>query len=86
RPALTGVIIDSPGIRAALKRRQPMISEPYIGASGYLLIFISQPVYTADGQYLGYVGGAIYLQEKNVLHSLLGENYYRDGSYLYVVD
>ncbi len=50
------------------------------------MIQISHPVFDDDGNYLGYLGAGIYLNEPNILHSLLGEHYYRDGSYLYVVD
>lgn len=81
-----GKIIASPGAKEAIQKRRPLISSPYISAAGNLLIFISTPVIDNKGQYLGYIGGTIYLKQKNILNSLLGEHYYRDGSYLYVVD
>ncbi|KIH83586.1 sensor domain-containing diguanylate cyclase [Pseudomonas batumici] len=83
---LTGTFSSSEGFRQATSRRQPNISQPYIGSSNHLMIQISHPVFDADGNYLGYLGAGIYLNEPNILHSLLGEQYYRDGTYLYVVD
>lgn len=83
---MVGRKLDSAGARAALEKRRPLISSPYVSKTNRLLVFISQPVFSPDGRYLGYVGGSIYLQEQNALHALLGDHYYRDGSYLYVVD
>ena len=83
---LTGNFSNNEGFRQATSRRQPNISQPYIGSSNHLMIQISHPIFDAAGNYLGYLGAAIYLNEPNILHSLLGEQYYRDGTYLYVVD
>ncbi|GAB3245765.1 sensor domain-containing diguanylate cyclase [Chitinimonas naiadis] len=83
---LVGTVVSTSGAQAALKARQPLISSPYRSATGRLIIFISHPVFADNGDYLGYVGGSIYLHEKNILHTLLGEHFYRDGSYVYVVD
>lgn len=83
---LLGSVAESAGPRDALRLRQPFISKPYIGLSKHLMIHISQPVFGENGDYLGLVAGSIYLNEPNILHSLLGEHYYRDGSYLFVVD
>lgn len=85
-PGLVGKRLDSPGSRWALAERRPLISKPYQAVTGQLVVVISQPLHGRDGRYLGYVGGSIRLREKNILHGLLGEHYYRDGSYLYVVD
>ena len=83
---MVGRLLESAGARTALSQRRPLISPPYVSSTGRLVVFISQPVFGPDGTYLGYVGGSIYLQERNALHALLGDHYYRDGSYLYVVD
>jgi len=84
--ALQGVVLNSQGNSEALKRREPYISDPYQSATGRLLIAISHPIFDAPGQYKGYVSGTIYLRQRSILQSLLGKHYYRDGSYLYVVD
>ena len=60
-----------------------MISSPYISAANNLIIFISQPVFDSTGNYLGLVGGSIYLKHKSILNELLGEHYYKNGSYRY---
>lgn len=78
--------LASEGARQALRERRPLISKPYLSSAGNLVIFISHPIFDASGHYLGYVGGSIYLKQQNILSSLLGQHYYRDGSYLYVVD
>ncbi|EHK65427.1 sensor domain-containing diguanylate cyclase [Achromobacter arsenitoxydans] len=81
-----GTQVDSPGSRAALKSRQPLISKPYVSIAGNLLINLSHPIFSNDGAYLGYVAGTIYLRNESVLQDLLGKHHYQDGSYLYVVD
>ncbi|WP_017903532.1 sensor domain-containing diguanylate cyclase [Pseudomonas asplenii] len=83
---LTGTLSVSEGTRQASASRQPYISSPYVGNNNHLMIQISHPIFDGEGNYLGYLGAGIYLNEPNILHSLLGEHYYRDGSYLYVVD
>ncbi|TBU87778.1 sensor domain-containing diguanylate cyclase [Phytopseudomonas dryadis] len=83
---LVGRQLHSVGNRNNLKIREPLISQPFITTTGKLVVSISHPLFAADGSYKGYVTGSIYLQENNILRSLLGQHYYLDGSYLYVVD
>ena len=83
---LVGVKLETEGARAILSKREPVITDPYIGSTKYLLIVMSQPIFRPDGEYQGYVGAAIYLQERNILKALLEEDYRNDGSYAYVVD
>lgn len=83
---MIGHKLESPGAREALRERRPLISEPYVSAVGTLVVLISQPVVDQAGNYLGYVGGVISLKEPNILNSMLGEHFYKDGSYLYAVD
>nr|CCA86188.1 conserved hypothetical protein [Ralstonia syzygii R24] len=72
--------------RRLLDTRIPEISKPFRAPTGRLLIFLSHPVIDGQGHLLGYVGGTIYLNEKNLLHTIFVHHYYRDGSYIYVVD
>ncbi|AMP37303.1 sensor domain-containing diguanylate cyclase [Ralstonia solanacearum] len=72
--------------RRLLDSRIPEISKPFRAPTGRLLIFLSHPVIDGQGHLLGYVGGTIYLNEKNLLHTIFVHHYYRDGSYIYVVD
>ena len=81
-----GTVLNTAGAQEARTKRQPLVSAPYISATGRLVVMISQPIFAADGSYLGYLGGSIYLRERSILNTLLGEHFYRDGSYLYVVD
>lgn len=83
---LQGEVLHSVGNNAALAARQPMISDPYQSATGKLLVSLSHPIFDRSGHYRGYVSGTLYLRQRSALHTLLGKHYYRDGSYLYVVD
>lgn len=83
---LKGMHLDSHSSHAALTARAPMIGKPSISAANNLIVFISTPIWSRDGRYLGYVGGTLYLKKKSILNSLLGEQYYRDDTSLYVVD
>ncbi|OAI91964.1 sensor domain-containing diguanylate cyclase [Pseudomonas putida] len=83
---IVGRKLQSEGAAAALRERKPLISSPYISSTNNLIIFVSHPVFDRGGNYLGLVGGSIYLKHKSILNELLGEHYYKNGSYLYVVD
>ncbi|KAA9002643.1 diguanylate cyclase [Affinibrenneria salicis] len=83
---LKGHTPASPGINEALKMRRPLIGQPYVSAANNLLILISYPIFSPQNRYLGYISGTIYLKQKNILNDLLGDHYYRDGSYIYVID
>ena len=78
--------VQSPGVQEALHERRALVSTPYLSAANNLVVALSQPIFDSNGRYLGYVGGSLYLRERNILNSLLGEHFYKDGSYLYVVD
>lgn len=81
-----GAKLSSPTALEAIKSQQPQITDPFVSLSGNYLISLSYPIFSADKRYLGYVAGTIYLQSTSILSSLLGQHYYQDGSYLYVVD
>ncbi|WJD64589.1 sensor domain-containing diguanylate cyclase [Pseudomonas kurunegalensis] len=81
-----GTRMQSPGAQEALHERRPLVSTPYLSAANNLVVALSHPIFDSNGRYLGYVGGSLYLRERNILNSLLGEHFYKDGSYLYVVD
>ena len=83
---LKGMQLRSVAARQALTERKPLISQPSLSAANNLLVFVSWPVWSKNGTYLGYVGGSIYLKKKSILNVLLGEQFYRDGSTLYVLD
>jgi len=83
---IVGKQVASEGGRQALAEKKALISKPYMSITGRLIIFISQPIFDGKGDYLGYVGGSIYLLEESILNELLGEHFYEDGSYVYVVD
>ncbi|MGJ3438799.1 sensor domain-containing diguanylate cyclase [Pseudomonas sp. Je.1.5.c] len=83
---LLGAKVHSPGSQEALRERRALVSTPFLSSANNLVVALSQPMFDSQGTYLGYVGGSLYLREHNILNSLLGEHYYQDGSYLYVVD
>ncbi|MFZ6696837.1 sensor domain-containing diguanylate cyclase [Stenotrophomonas acidaminiphila] len=83
---IQGKVIESEAVKDALRDRRPLVSEPYLSSAGNFILFVTSPIFSSNGKYLGAVGGAIYLQRENVLHRLLGQHFYEDGSYIYVVD
>lgn len=83
---ITGLKLSTPGVLESIRKRAPVISNPYVSTAGNLLIFISHPIFSGNGDYLGFVAGTVYLKKKSALHRLLGEHYHKDGSYIYVVD
>jgi len=83
---LKGMHLTSDASREALTLRQPLISKPVLSAANNLLVFVSWPIWSASGDYQGYVGGTIYLKKKSILNALLGEQFYRDGTSVYVLD
>jgi diguanylate cyclase (GGDEF)-like protein len=85
-PGLVGARLESEAVRNALRTRQPSISEPYLGLTKRWVILNSHPIFDAEGHYAGFIAGTWYLHQENALHDLLGEHYYRDGSYVYAVD
>ncbi len=81
-----GTKLTSRASGQAVAERKALISEPYVSASGRLIVLVSTPVFNKDGRYEGFIGGTIYLQQDNVLSRQLNEHYYGNGSYVYVVD
>ncbi|GKV68702.1 sensor domain-containing diguanylate cyclase [Sporosarcina sp. NCCP-2716] len=69
----------------SLHTGMPEISEPFVSQTGRLIVFISTPIVNSDGRTAGLIGGSIYLSEENVLYNILGQHFYEDGSYVYVV-
>jgi diguanylate cyclase (GGDEF)-like protein len=85
-PELLGQQLTSEASKTAIRTKQPIISEPYQTSTGRWLILYSHPIFSHDYRYLGYIAGTLYLHEDNVLDRLLGQHFYRDDSFLYVVD
>ncbi len=87
--SMLGEKLRSAGSLQALKERKPLISQPFTAiVKAHInrsIVFISQPIFDAQGVYLGFVGGSIYLNEKSILHSLLGEHYHADRAFVYAV-
>ncbi len=80
-----GSTVASTELHTALKQRQPLVSQAFIAANGKLIIFVSQPIFSPTGQFLGLVGGSVYLQQRGVMHSLIGEHHL-DGTFAFVAD
>lgn len=78
--------LNTVGGKQALLEKRPIISKPYVSLTKRNVIFISTPIFDENRNYIGLVGGSLYLEEVNALHELLGEHFYKDGSYVYVVD
>ncbi|MFD4840426.1 sensor domain-containing diguanylate cyclase [Achromobacter sp. NPDC058515] len=85
-PQLLGQQLTSDAVAHALATRQPTISEPFQARNGRWQILYTQPIFSRDYRYLGFIAGSLYLHEDNVLDRLLDRHFYRDDSFLYVVD
>jgi len=83
---LLGTTLDSPGAKKALEQKRPMLTPPYLASDNTLNIYLSTPVFTKDNHYLGYIVGNIFMTKASFLNQLLIAHYYRDGSYIMVVD
>lgn len=83
---IKGRTLTSTAVQDSLRTQGPVISQAFMSTAGNLIVFLSQPIFSAQGDYLGAVGGSIYLKQESMLDKLLGEHFYEDGSYLYVVD
>lgn len=84
---LNGTKLNSIGVKEALKERTPLISQPYIGVTGDLIVLVSVPVFDENAAYRGVLAGTIHLQEDNSLRKVLGRHpKHENNSYVYVVD
>jgi diguanylate cyclase (GGDEF)-like protein len=84
--ALRGRRIDSAESLMTRRLRIPLVSKPLVTALGHLAIVLSQPLFGENYQYLGYLAATLYLKADGGLHRLIGEQYFHDGTYVYVVD
>ncbi len=83
---LKGQILTSGRTKEIVDSRLPTISEPYIGPTGRLIVYLTEPIYDNEKNYRGMIGGTIYLQEPNILNEILGNDSIDEhGSYYYVV-
>jgi hypothetical protein len=83
---ILGKTLSSAAVQESLETKKPVISQAYMSVVGNLIVFISYPIFSTEGVYQGAVGGSIYLKQESTLDRLLGEHFYQDGSYLFVVD
>jgi diguanylate cyclase (GGDEF)-like protein len=82
-----GKKLETIGVKEALSKKVPLISMPYLGVTGRLIILVSYPVFDQKGTYSGFIAGTIYLNEKNSLKNILGLHpKHLSDSYVYVVD
>lgn len=78
--------LDSAQSRTMLREQKPQISPPFVTSFGNLAIALSQPLFAADRHYLGYVAATLYLKTDGGLDRLIGEQFFHDGTIVYVVD
>ncbi|KIL48599.1 sensor domain-containing diguanylate cyclase [Jeotgalibacillus soli] len=84
---LEGTVANRIGAKEALKKKVPLISEPYVAVTGKLILLVSVPVFDDSGSYKGFIGGTIHLHEENSLTRVLGQHpEHENDSYVYVVD
>jgi len=85
-PQLLGHQLVSNAVKQALAARKPTVSEPFQASNGRWQILYTQPIFSRDFRYLGFIAGSLYLHEDNLLDRLLDQHFYRDDSFLYVID
>ena len=73
-------------VNQVLSTEKPYISQPYISASGTLLILVAAPVVNGSDVVEGVMAGTIYLQDENTIKTVFGSNKYTDGSFVFAVD
>ncbi|GAA4716413.1 sensor domain-containing diguanylate cyclase [Brevibacillus fulvus] len=83
---IADIQLNSSGVNDALREKRFLISNPYQGITGRLILLVSEPLWDKQGKYAGFLAGTIYLEQDNVLERNLGTHFYKDGSYVYVVD
>lgn len=83
---LKGRRLDSAQWRGLVDERVSTISAPFVTVLGNLAIVISQPLFDPAGHPLGRLSATMYLRADGGLQRLASEQYFRDGTYVYVVD
>ncbi|WP_323028602.1 sensor domain-containing diguanylate cyclase [Castellaniella defragrans] len=83
---LKGRQMDRAQWRDRLNERVPTISAPFVTVLGNLAIVIAQPLLDAEGRSLGRLSATMYLRADGGLQRMASEQYFRDGTYVYVVD
>ncbi len=83
---LRGRKVDPDRWRNLANERLPAISPPFVTVLGNLAITLSHPLFDGEERLLGHLAATVYLQAEGGLQRLIGEQYFRDGTYVYVVD
>jgi len=83
---LKGKFIKSTEGLQLINNQEPSITMPYKTSTDRVVITLSYPLFSKDGSYEGLINGTVYLNESNFFETILGDHYYQNGSYVYVVD
>ncbi len=81
-----GRVAANDALDKALHLDAPAVSPPFVTANHNYVVLITAPIKNKNGERLGLVGGSIYLEKNSILNLLLGQQYYRDGTRLRVMD
>ncbi|MEW4369882.1 sensor domain-containing diguanylate cyclase [Paenibacillus kandeliae] len=81
-----GQKLDSDASRAIVKARENMVTDPFVGQTGNLLVLVTSPLFDKNNNYYGYIAGTIYLHQSNMMQLILQQDYDSDGSYVFAVD
>ncbi|RFU61220.1 sensor domain-containing diguanylate cyclase [Peribacillus glennii] len=85
--SIKGKQLSTVGAKAALKHKVSLVSKPYVGVTGNLILLISVPVFDDHGGYKGFLAGTIHLHEENSLTRVLDKHpKHKNDSYVFVVD
>lgn len=80
------VHLDEDAFHKTMTSKQATISNPFLSESGDINVSIMHPLVGAAGRPFGVLGGTISLHEEEFLGTILGNHFYYDGSYVYVVN
>lgn len=83
---LEGRRASQPGPDVADRYRIATISRPFVSLLGNLAVQLTHPLQAPDGRYLGYVAGTFYLKAEGGLSRLISQQFFRNDTYVYVVD
>lgn len=80
------IYLDEPTFHKTMDTKRVTLSDPFLSETGEINVSIMHPLVGSTGRAFGVLGGTISLQKKEFLGTILGNHFYYDGSYVYVIN